>query len=424
MEIYNSLGLFEKSLRLKNKFTLDNIANDLEISRTFLSYVENGKRTLRKDDFVRFLEYYKIEFDFGLWIIDEIRHYLDELITALIYRNNEQELEIAKAIAKNRKRYEQSFALIYLPLMDISLTIHEISSLSSKELKKIISEGKTFFSLYSEDERAIFIYAKARIAKRKGDISLSVQLYNQALGLLNDRQWPQLQGVIKISLAIALSADSSFFKAYEITKEAQALFTRYSNYVQALACQNNLANFLIEMQCYEEAEKIINEIFMTKKIFADPLVYTYATRTMYLALIMQEKYKEAILFSKDNNSNFENGFIGNYCLIPYCYYRVGAYQECLQEIQALSKEKPTADDKALFALLKAVIRNDKVGIEKEKQRMEKICCKQYNWWMLMVLYQLMVYYYTSEKEHVLLNDVYAKQAMVFRHKLPLPDLQN
>lgn len=422
MDIYNNFGLFERALRLKKELTLDNVASDLGMSRAFLSYAENGQKTLRKEDFIRFLEYYEIEFNFDSSIISEIYSYLDELVIALIYRNRERENEIAKLITDNRIRYTYSLGSFYLPIIDTYLTIHGILDLSSQERSKIFSEGDSFLPLYSEDEKALFTFIKARYVKEKNKIPLSVQLYNQALVFLSGRQWPQLQGIIKISLALALAAQSSFFKAYEITKEAHDLFTRYSNYIQALACQNNIVNFLIGMQCYEEAEKIIHEIFMSKKSFADPLMYDYTTRTMFLTLILQEKFKETIEFSKKHRQKFENGFIGNFCLVPYCYYRMGAFDACLQEIQILSKEKPTADDKALFALLKAIIRNDKAGIEKEKQRMEKICCKQYNWWMLMVLYQLMTYYYSLEDEKDLLIDAYKKQLMVFRHKLPILDL--
>ena len=73
----------------------------------------------------------------------------------------------------------------------------------------------------------------------------------------------------------------------------------------------------------------------------------------------------------------------------------------------------------LFSLLKAIIKQDRQGVEKEKKRMEKTCCRQYNWIMLMVLYQLMIHYYTSENEYELLADAYAKQSMVLKHKLPL-----
>lgn len=287
-----------------------------------------------------------------------------------------------------------------------------------QEQLKVFEKAEEYLSLYSEDERALLACARAQHAKRSRKYSYSIYLYNESLSLLGKNQWPQLEGVIKMSLAIALSAELSFFEAYEMTKDADLIFTSHSNYIQALVCQNNIANFLIEMQCHKDAQKVIDKIFMITDSFPSPEIYIQSTKTLLLAMTLQDHFQEVIDYSNAHEQSFDNGYIGNYCLIPYCYYRLGDYKACLQTIKALSKEKPTADDKALFALLKAIIIQNPHMIEKEKQRMERICCKQRNWWMLMILYQLMVYYYTVSEENELLIDAYARQAMVFSHKLP------
>ncbi len=417
LNMSNHLGLVERKIRLEKGLTLDNVSADLGISRAFLSYAENGKKTLKEEDFIRFLNYYGVVFDFDLSLAEKVHSILDKLVMALTYRNRDREIQIAKSFMNDRYLYENSFGCIYLPLIDSFLTIHELSGLTMQEQSKVFEKAEEYLSLYSEDERALLACARAQHAKRSRKYSYSIHLYNEALSLLGKNQWPQLEGIIKMSLAIALSAELSFFEAYEMTKDADLIFTSHSNYIQALVCQNNIANFLIEMQCHKDAQKVIEKIFMITDSFPSPEIYIQSTKTLLLAMTLQDHFQEVIDYSNAHGQSFDNGNIGNYCLIPYCYYRLGDYNACLQAIKALSKEKPTADDKALFALLKAIIIQNPHTVEKEKQRMERVCYKQRNWWMLMILYQLMIYYYTETQEIELLIDAYAGQAMIFSHKL-------
>lgn len=78
-----------------------------------------------------------------------------------------------------------------------------------------------------------------------------------------------------------------------------------------------------------------------------------------------------------------------------------------------------SDDKALFALLKAILRENSARIEAAKQKMLRICCRQKNWLMLMVLYQLLIDYYKSVNDLELLVDAYEGNNKVLRHQLPL-----
>lgn len=419
MNIYNNLGFIEKSIRNEKGMTLDNVSNDLNLSKAFLSYAEHGKKKLKEDTFIAFLNCYQIDFDFDLSLVNEVRDLLDELVMALAYRNRKQEHETAQLIIKNRKKYKHSYGCIYLPLIDVFLTIHTVPSKITSEQSKAFDEAESYMQLYSADEKAIYTFLKAYDAKKKKKNNLSIQLYYEALKLMDGRRWPQLEGIIKMNLANMLLISTSYFEAYEVVREAHDIMVRHSNYIRALICQNNMSSYLIHMQCCDAAEEISNKILVSKETFSNPLIYDYAVSVMLLTLTLGEKFEKAIRFSESHRRPFVNGFISNFCLIPYCYYRVGKSDECLREIRELSKERPTADDKALFSLLKAIIKQDRQGVEKEKKRMEKTCCRQYNWIMLMVLYQLMIHYYTSENEYELLADAYAKQSMVLKHKLPL-----
>lgn len=420
MDICGNYGLIERRLRQSKGLTLDNVVANLEVSKTFLSYAENGKKVLTEEAFIQFLDSFHISFNFDLSLVNEIRGVLNDLVTALIYRNKKNENELMEFFIKNRGRYESSLGCVYLPLIELFSLFHNSLQLTNQEKERALIDAVSFWPLYTEDEKALLTFTVGYDLKKKARYKLAVKEYLKALEHYNGRQWPQLNGVIKMNLSNAVVLADSYFEAYEIVKDANDIFLKHSNYNRAFICQINIANCLLTMQCYDAAEKTINKVLITEESFLNLRVYNHAIRTMLLALTLEEKFIETIQFGEKHKLPFENGFIGNYCLIPYCYYRIGQPEESLREIKELSKEKPAADDKAFFSLLKAIIKKDKTGIEKEKLRMEKICSKQLNWLMLMVLYQLMIYYYTSEKEYELLADAYAKQAMVLKHKLPLP----
>lgn len=184
----------------------------------------------------------------------------------------------------------------------------------------------------------------------------AVKLYYEALEMFDGRQWPQLEGIIKMNLSNALVLAASYFDAYEMVREARDIFIKNGNYNRAMICENNISNCLLTMQCFEAAQKMLQKILMMKESFSNLKVYIHSTRTMLLALTLDEKFTETIQFGEKHKLPFENGFIGNYCLIPYCYYRIGQPEKCLQEIKELSKEKPAADDKAFFHYSRRLLR--------------------------------------------------------------------
>ncbi|MBF0579251.1 helix-turn-helix transcriptional regulator [Erysipelotrichaceae bacterium RD49] len=55
MTIYDNLGLFEKWLRKSYSYSLENVAHDIGISKSFLSDAERGRRLLKPEIFARFL---------------------------------------------------------------------------------------------------------------------------------------------------------------------------------------------------------------------------------------------------------------------------------------------------------------------------------------------------------------------------------
>ncbi|MEY8308930.1 helix-turn-helix transcriptional regulator [Erysipelotrichaceae bacterium 51-3] len=419
MDTVNNLGFVEKMLRKKHGFSLDNVSKDLKISKGNLSEMENGRRSLKETLFCQFVEQYKINFDFDLGLLKEAEQLLQELMEAYTYKNVEKERQIKQKFFEQEKKYEYSFACLYLPLIKAFWTHNKKPAEFTVSELDAFADVSEYFSVYAPDEKALFLYLKGLVAKKKRNLNHALHEYSEALDLLNGKKWPQLEGIIKLNYAIALSESSSFFSAYLIGQEASEIFSKHDNYVRALMSSNNQANYLIYLQAYSNAKEILNRVLLSQQSFPGHSFSKFAVSTMLLALVMGEEFEQAIQFAKEYPMDDEDRYVGNRSLLPYCYYRLGEPDQCLLSMTELSQEALTRDDKAFHALLMAILEEDKERIEAAKKKMIRVCCKQLNWAMLMIVYQLLIYYYKSENETDLLIDAYECKDKVCRHILPV-----
>lgn len=424
MTIYDNLGLFEKWLRKSYSYSLENVAHDIGISKSFLSDTERGRRLLKPEIFASFLNRYGIDFSFNKLYIDKSKSLLDVFVSAWIDRDFSDEEKTKRELALSRPVLQNSAGCLYLLLIDTFLSVHLYSQVSDDQVDGFLKDGflkeiGDYLPFFSPDEQALISFLQGFEVMKRKKYQVALDYYEKALRRLDGKQWPELEGVIKFHLAHVLGVTVSFFQAYKTVQEARSIFASYSNHIRMIFCDNNSASYLISMHEFEAAKDCIHTIQRCqKRWFHDSLIYSNTTTLMIIALTLEEKFEQAVQFSRDHPFPIENGFIGNLSLIPYCHYRLGQKEECLKSIEDLSKEKPTDDDRALFGILKCILSNDSETIERAKINMMQICIGQKNWCMLMVLYQLMIAYYESKNEGELLNDAYRQQARIYRHQFP------
>lgn len=420
MNIYNNLGFFEKRLRKARGYSLENVAHNIGISKSLLSDAENGRRILKPELFMRFLIYYGIEFSFNELDANLAQSILNDLVLAWTDRDFIDEKTITKKLKDNRLILQDSLGCLHLLLIDIFLPVHLYAQVPDFQVNSYLLEIEEYLPCFSPDEQALIYFLKGFEAMKRKNYSISLEYYKESLKVLDGEQWSELEGIIKFNLAHVEGAVISFFQAYKTVQEARDIFVKHNNHVRMVLCDNNSASYLISMQEFRTAKECIyNIIRCQKRWFQDSLTYSNPMTLMLLVLTLEGEFKQAIQYNALYPFPIENGFIGNLSLIPYCHYRLGEYDECLKMIEILCKEQPTADDLALFDILKGILKKDSESIEEAKLRMIQICIKQFNWCMLMVLYQLMIAYYESENETELLIDAYRQNLRVLHHEFPL-----
>lgn len=77
-------GCYEKMMRKKLGYSLENVSRDLYISKGSLSEMENGIRPMKKELFDRFLSTYDMEFSEDFCIVAKLKEVLIEEVDAFL----------------------------------------------------------------------------------------------------------------------------------------------------------------------------------------------------------------------------------------------------------------------------------------------------------------------------------------------------
>ncbi len=425
MDIYGNfekyLGFIEKKYRLKNELSLDNVSMDLKIAKGYLSDAENGKRILKESTFRSILDFYDIDFKFDLSLLEDARILFNDLMVAYIYKDVKKEKQILETAKVRMVSYENSLACLYGLLFTMMRARKKDPASLSKAERTAFCTISDYLPVFENDEKALIFYLKAFQARLGQNFDQSLAAYVQALNSLDGRLWPQLEGIIKLNFAQSRMIETSYYDGYQTVREAHDLFVQYGNYTRAQMCFNNIANYLLCLQSYTAAKEYCQKALRSMASFSGAPIYRHTVNTMLIILTLEGSFQEAIQFANDHPTDTSDGFAGNLILIPYCYYRLGQNNQCLEKISEFDPEMLESDDKAFFALLKAILQEDPFKIEAAKQKMLRICCRQKNWLMLMVLYQLLIDYYKSVNELELLVEAYEDNSKVLRHILPLEE---
>lgn len=418
MIINDHFGYIEKQLRIQRELSIDNVSNDLKISKGYLSEAENGKRKLNEFTFRKFLDFYEIDFDFDPNLSKEVHRLLNDLMEAYTYKNSEKEEQILTIFADKTSSYEKSLACLYIPLFRMMAARKKDPASMSDLERNAFNEIDEYLPAFDNDEIALIFYLKAFQAGKRRAFDQSLDYYAQALAIFDGRLWPQLEGIIKLNYAYTIMFGKSYYEGYCVGLEAHDIFVKHGNYTRALMCDNNIANYLLCLQAFEGAKEYLRKILLSPSIQNVP-VYGDAVTTMLITLTLEENFQKAIEFAAEHSIDANNGFIRNLPLVPYYHYRLGQYDQCLEQMAQFDPGVLESDDKALFGLLKAILKGNSAKIEAAKQKMRRICCRQRNWSMLMILYQLLIYYYKSVNDLESLVEAYEENNQVLRHQLPL-----
>lgn len=418
---FNKLGLIEKRLRMCSNLTIEQAASYLNISKGYLSEIENGKRILKEETFFKFIHHFYPDFDLSWSIVEETENQLDQLFYALAYWNSKQEDDVEKWMVENRGYLLNSFACIYLAVLETYFSYRR--SLNRDDVDTINS-SEDFVQYLSPDIRALllfnkgYMYMKSRIPTAPEKSAQAIRIFETALKEMDGKRWPQLEGIIKANLATAVAKDISFQQAFKIAEQAKSIFIEEGNFLRMAAIYNNQAVYLNNIGQYERAIEIIDKLLLNKSVFKDEKVYRLAVMNKILSLIEWGHFNEALQFIHDHKSEMDPKCPDNFTLEPYCLLRAGKEKACLAAIKLYQNSSLGEEDEVFYALIKAVISENFNRVEKAKAKMFSVCCRMKNWGMMLVMLQALAYFYKQTHQSDRLIEIYEWQAMLHNHQMP------
>lgn len=411
-----TLGLVEKSLRLSRNLTIEQTANCLNISRGNLCEIENGKRNLKPDVFVKFVHRFFKDFNFGYALVEKAEKKLDELFNAFAYRDYEAEGEVEKWIEQNRAHLRNSLACLYLTVFEVYFYYRK--PMDKEDVEKL-KNAKDFIPYFSPDVRAFLLFCEGYMYQKGGDGQRTIELYGDALHQMDGWKWPQLEGIIKQNLACLAYQEVSFYEPYELICRAEELYLQEANFLRVFNAWNNKAVYLAMTGNFKKSIVLLDKVLLNRRTFRDNLICRQAVSNKIFVLTLSEQFMDALEFIKQEKSELNPRHPGNFILEPYCLFRLGENQKCLEAIKEYENYQLCEEDEVLYALLKAMINQNSSRIEKMKNRMYLICSREKNWGMLAVLSLLMIDHYTKTGQTQLLVDAYEQKTRIFNHQLPV-----
>lgn len=412
---FKKLGLVERKLRVSRNLTIEQTAKALNISKGNLCEIESGKRRLKKETFLMFITLFSPTFDFSESLVEEAEAKLDELVTALLYRNREREDLIENWMIKNRNRLLNSFACLYLIVFETYFYYRRSISHSEAE---ILKSSEDFIQYFSPDIRAFLLFNKGYKYKKLGMSSQAIELFEMAIHEMNGKRWPQLKGVIQHNLAGVIALDVSFQQAFDLADEAETLFLKGANFPRVISCYNNKANFLCLMGQYDRASSYSDKIILNKDTFKDMSTYNLAVSNRIMIETLKGDFKKALQFISVHKDEIDPRQPRNFILEPYCLLQTRNEKECLKSIRLYKDYNIGEDDEVFYSLIRAVISKKADRVEKAKSKMFRVCHRMKNWGMMLVMFQAVTIYYKENCQNDRLVKLYELQTSFYKHQIP------
>ena len=369
-----------KKLRKNNKDSVDELCEDLGISKAYLYNIENGKKNLSEFTFNKILKYYNVNYNRDIKIYEEAYNLTIKLYESYLFKNYELLKKYEFEFNSNEKKYANSRGFIFNELM---LAI--INLLKNNDTSLLMLEEATKY-LFLYDNNIIYIYSivygsainitknldKAkevilRIHKDKTEYNLkssvkgmlyyqigkiygcdknpiqALRYYEEAIVYLKDTYCIERINQAKIEIAGVFldlglydKAEKEYFNALEEAKKF--------NYIRRInACLNNLAYLYFIQKRYDECKEYVYKAKEAGSTHPD-LNYYIA----YIAYLKQPKKQARLVVNellKDEEDIYTQrmlkmiqGFINdNFKNIDLYFERIKKYLEDLDDVMEIKE---------------------------------------------------------------------------------------
>ncbi len=379
------------------------IADALYMSVSTYSKMEQGKKTIRDEDFeavVRFYEGRKEDYSF---CFDEEKKekanaLIRQCIVSFVYRNQKEMLpELENYLSDSTNLH--SFAFFETKLLEM---IYEyFTDLSFQERLPFLLEHMDLFNQTSQS----MIYDLYGLSKLRTYDETAIECFQTAKSLSVLLNIPGWLGLIDYHLIITYLRFMKPEKAFPLFEECGREFQNAGAHRRLLNLRFNQAQCFLKLGLFEESDAIhLNLIETYNQVDTERFVAMIYVNFSWSKLL-QKQYNEAIQFAKKAiqlNYNFSDLYI----TLAYSNYQLGQPEDALDAIAAFRRQNRKDPRSKMVLKFLEVLENFLLGRKKTFERLASQLLLQLEKWrdleVDLFVYQMLIDHYTGmEDEHSL-----------------------
>lgn len=395
------LGIFIRYHRTKQNITLNCLANDIGITKSYLSDVEHGKKYPAQYTLHKILSSLDIEFNEDIKLKVNLQEKLKKLFEYYSFLNDESYLKLLEDIKS--KHYEYSFAFLTFYIITIFDNLCRLRHFDN--VKNQLSYLDKYKSFLDDYELVSYYFLKGRYYHAIKDFDNAKKYY--LLVLKQNFNDYNILGITYCLLSTVEQYINNPIDAFYYNQQASICFKENYNILRLLETDVYKANIYSRIHYYRQAIKIyhrviehtqVDQLHDIKELAYDNLAWMY---------IKERNYLQAIQYAKDS-LNFEttSHYEELYIYIPYAYYKLDQCNESLLHIKKYLPFLEQSHHKYFLIALQSRI-NDEVTKYIDYLNMYIDSLKKYSndYEMLIFVYRELADYYKDIEDYKYLSFV-------------------
>ncbi|XMB86448.1 helix-turn-helix transcriptional regulator [Mycoplasmatota bacterium WC44] len=362
-----STGLVIKMNRIEESMSVRFLADLIPISPTYLSNIENGLMTPRKEILERIFKVLDIEFDLSDKLISEVKLKFDEIYQNVVRFNLSEIEEGLKFLKFKEKWIKNSPALLDYQLIRYVYFVSEIDPNEYEETRKLEEDLRQVVKQMTGKQAQLFYQYYGVRLTTDNNLKEALESFNKSQKYQSEIN----QGMMDFHLGILYSKLNKSYESIEYTNNARLFFEKEMNYRRALYCRVNLADEYSRLKMYKLAEKFYRQIIsISHDLKMKDIESTGYESIAWIKLLQKDYFEVSSCTNKSRKINGSYSSKGLLCL-AWMNYKNGDTMRSFDYIQKGLELEESVFYMNLFNILKCDIVDDG-ALDKEKLIIEAI----------------------------------------------------
>lgn len=407
-------GLYEKYLRRKLGYSLQNISSDLSISKGNLSEMENGIRIMKDELFISFLDRYNLEFEFSKDKIRQTQDFLKKLYEAFLYLNTAEQTVLAKQWKAHKDSFRNSYAFFYYIFINSWITVIAENETATKDLEFLLDN----IIVLPASDQALLLFLKGMNERLLYHHSEMDDYFEQSLITINrNKSLSTLESLIFYYQIQGKIRKKQILEGYNLCLKTLNRFYPSHNLIRILYLQNMQVNCLLSLREYTKALELItfleDQLYLVQRPY---LVYT-VVQNIILAYCLKGDYQKAYQFGCSHYSE-QPYEIGNFTLLPFCSYMLNDLKQTEYWTSLLLPIAKSKDDLLFLKLIESLVQDSKI-IQERSRLLFKEVKNIRNHEIEELSYRVLIHYYSKNNQTELLNEIKSRYLSFLLDDIPL-----